>query len=45
MKKIKIISQVVVDLTDGSKNTNEMVFGLSSDYTLYTVFTSTVGDK
>jgi hypothetical protein len=43
MKEIKIISQVVVDLADRSQNTNEMVFGLSSNYTLYAVFAITVG--
>ena len=43
MNEIKIISQVVQDLADRSQNTNDMVLGLGSNYTEYSIINLATG--
>jgi len=44
MRRIKMINQVVQDLVKDSQNTNDMILGLSSNYTAYSaLFVATGG--
>ena len=43
MGDIKVTSQVVQDLADGSQNTNDMTLGLASNYTSHSALIIAIG--
>jgi hypothetical protein len=43
MEDIKVTSQVLQDLADGSQNTNDMTLGLGTNYTAYSALIIVTG--